>query len=99
MDNNFYTVSKKINGVTYKAQFNGISAMLEATDRTYIDGTNITSSVKMAKYLFENVLVEPTGLTPDSFQSMEDFSAVTEFLQEVMQGNFRDKADRETAKK
>lgn len=56
---NFYTAKKTINGVEYTAQFNGISAALQAIDNTYIDGTSNTSTEKIAKYLFENVLVEP----------------------------------------
>ena len=55
----YYTAEKEINGKMYKAQFNGLSAAYEALDRTYIDGTDITSSVKMAKYLLDNVIVEP----------------------------------------
>lgn len=55
----FYTVSKEINGKEYKAQFNGISAALEAVDSSYIEGTNNTSVLKLARYLFNNVIVEP----------------------------------------
>jgi hypothetical protein len=56
---NFYTAKKTIDGVEYTAQFNGISAALQAVDNTYIDGTQNTSTVKIAKYLFDNVLIEP----------------------------------------
>lgn len=56
---NYYTVEKEINGTTYKAQFNGISAALAAVDNSYIDGTNNTSVEKLARYLFDNVIVEP----------------------------------------
>jgi hypothetical protein len=56
---NFYTAKKVINGTEYTAQFNGISAALRAIDDTYIDGTSNTSSEKIAKYLFDNVLIEP----------------------------------------
>lgn len=56
---NFYTVKKEINGKTYIAQFNGISAALKAVDGSYIDGTNTISIKKLAKYLFEHVIVEP----------------------------------------
>lgn len=62
-----YTVSKEINGKTYVCQFNGIAAAQEALDSSYIDGSNNMSSEKLAKYLFENVVVEPKGLTPDDF--------------------------------
>lgn len=64
----YFTAEKEINGKVYKAQFNGLSAAYEALDRSYIDGTDITSSVKMAKYLLDNVIVEPK-------MSINDFGA------------------------
>lgn len=64
----FYTVEKEINGKTYKAQFNGISDALRAVDNSYIEGTNISSTEKLAKHLFSNVLVEPK-------MSIDDFGA------------------------
>lgn len=96
MNNKFYQVKKTINGTEYVAQFNGISAALEAVDKSYIDGTNTISMVKLAKYLFENVIVEPQGLTADSFESMDEFNEVITFGREVMQGDFRDKKDEST---
>ena len=94
----FYTVDKVINGKTYKAQFNGISAALKAVDASYIDGTSNTSVEKLSKYLFENVIVEPKGLTADDFDSMEEFNEVIGFAREVMQGDFRSKEDAEPVK-
>lgn len=96
---NFYQVEKVIGGVKYIAQFNGISAALQAVDHSYIEGTNNTSVEKLANYLFKNVIVEPQGLTPDSFESMEDFNQVISFAREVMEGNFRDKKEQKPAKK
>ena len=96
---NFYTAKKKINGKEYTAQFNGISAALKAVDDSYIEGTSNTSLSKLAKYLFENVIVEPSGLTTDSFESMEEFNEVVTFAREVMQGNFRDKKDKKPTDK
>lgn len=98
--NKFYTVEKVINGKKYVAQFNGIGAALDAVDSTQIviDGIPTTSSKKMAKYLLENVIVEPKNLTPDDFEDMEEFNEVTGFAREVMQGNFREENNR-TAKK
>lgn len=98
MATKFYTVKKTINGKEYTAQFNGISAALKAVDESYIDGTNNTSVEKLAKYLFENVIVEPKGLTADDFESMEEFNSVVAFAREVMQGDFREKTDASTAK-
>lgn len=89
--NKFYTREKVINGKKYVAQFNGLSCALRAVDSTYIDDTQNTSVEKFAKYIFENVIVEPKGLTIDDFDSMEEFNEVTKFGREVMQGKFRDK--------
>ena len=96
MANKFYTATKTINGKDYVAQFNGISASLEAIDNSYIDGTSNTSMVKLSKYLLSNVIVEPAGLTVDDFDSMEEFNEVIAFAREVMQGNFRNKTDEGT---
>lgn len=94
----FNTVKKTINGVEYVAQFNGISAALRAVDSSYIEGTGNTSLEKLADYLFENVIVEPKGLTPDDFTDMDTFNKVVAFAREVMQGSFRDTKDKTTAK-
>lgn len=93
----FYTVKKKIGEVEYTAQFNGISAALEAVDGSYIEGTSNTSILKLSKYLFQNVIVEPTNLSIDDFDNMEEFNAVVTFAREVMQGDFRDKKDESAA--
>ena len=95
---NFYTVEKKIGNTTYTAQFNGISAALKAVDESYIEGTNNTSVEKLSKYLFNNVIVDPKGLTPDDFDSMEEFNEVVAFAREVMQGNFREKKNEKRTK-
>ena len=86
----FYTRKKDINGKTYTAQFNGLSAALEALDNSYIDGSTNTSMTKLSKYILENVIVEPKGLTPDDFDDMDEFTEVISFGREVMQGKFRD---------
>lgn len=100
MAKKFYTVEREINGKKYVAQFNGISAALEAVDGCYISSNSQNiSTVKMAKYLFENVIVEPKGLTADDFDSLDELNAVTDFAREVMQGNFRDAALESAANK
>lgn len=90
----FYTATKEINGKKYTAQFNGLSCALRAVDSTYIDGTNNTSVEKMADYIFQNVIVEPKGLTIDDFESMEEFNEVVSFGRDVMQGKFRPEEDK-----
>ncbi len=82
----FYTVEKEIGGVTYKCQFNGISAALKALDDSYIEGSNNTSLEKLSEYLFKNVVVEPKGLTADDFDDMEVFQEVIGFARRTMQG-------------
>lgn len=52
-------VKNVIDGKEYIAQFNGISAANKALDNAYIDGSSNTSNEKLAKYLFENVIVDP----------------------------------------
>ena len=54
----FYTAKKEIGGKTYVCQFNGISAALDAVDNSYIEGTNNTSVLKLAKYLFESEVMQ-----------------------------------------
>lgn len=93
MKNNFYTVKKEINGKEYTAQFNGISSALKAVDGSYVEGTSNTSVLKLSEYLFENVIVEPKGLTPDDFDSLDEFNEVVSFARQVMSGEFRDKKD------
>ena len=88
MAEKFYQRKKVINGVEYTAQFNGLSAALTAIDESYIDGTENMSLMKLAKYIFENVIVSPSGLTPDDFDTMEELNEVIRFGREVMQGKF-----------
>lgn len=97
--NNFYQVKKVINGTEYTAQFCGISTSLRAVDESYIDGTSNTSMEKMAKFLFDHIIVEPKGLTVDDFDSMEEFNAVTKFATGVMKGEFRKEANAGAAEK
>lgn len=91
--NKFYTVKKEINGVTYTAQFNGLSTALRAVDNSYIEGSGNTSSEKFAKYILENVIVDPK-MDIDDFESTDELNEVVKFGREVMQGNFRDKKDK-----
>ena len=56
---NFYQATKEINGVTYTAQFNGLSFRDETIDSAYISGSDNISLVKLSERLFTHVLVEP----------------------------------------
>lgn len=94
MANKFYSVTKEINGKKYVAQFNGLSCALRMVDQSYIEGTNNTSAEKIAQYVFENAIVEPKGLTIDDFDDLAEFNAVVTFGREVLQGKFRDAANK-----
>ena len=98
-NNNFYVVEKEINGKTYKAQFCGVSAALRAVDESYIEGSGNTGLENLAKYVFDNIIVEPKGLTPDSFDSIKEFQEVFKFAKGVMQGEFREAENKGAAKK
>ena len=88
--NKFYTVEKEINGVSYTAQFNGLAAAMDAIDNSYVEGTSNTSMAKITEYVLKHVIVEPKGLTPDDFDTMDDLAEVVAWGREVMQGNFRE---------
>ncbi len=95
---NFYQVKKTIDGTEYTAQFNGISAALKAVDDSYIQGSNNISSLKLAEYIFDNVIVAPK-VSVDDFDNVSDMNKVIEFGREVMQGNFRNEAVGSAAEK
>ncbi len=92
----FYTETKEIKGVKYTAQFNGLSAALNCFDNSYVEGSGNTSILKLAEYIFENVIVEPKGLSVDDFDNMNDLNEVVRFGSDVMQGKFRTSADKGT---
>ena len=98
MANKFYTVEKEINGTKYVAQFAGLSTALRAVDSSYIEGTNNTSTEKLAQYLFKYIIVEPKNLSIDDFDSMEEFNEVVSFARQVMSGDFREEAKKGEAK-
>jgi len=91
--NKFYTVKKEINGREYVAQFAGVSTAVRAIDSSYIDGTSTTSTEKLGQYILDNIIVEPKGLTADSFETLEEYNEVTTWGRDVMYGKFRNRAD------
>lgn len=97
-NNKFYSVTKKINGKEYTAQFNGLSFALRAVDNSYIDGSSNTSVEKMTNYILKNVIVEPANIDIDDFDSTEELNEVVAFGRDVMQGKFRDQANKNGAK-
>lgn len=97
MTNKFYTCEKEINGKKYIAQFNGLSAAIQAIDNSYVEGTQNTSIEKLTKYILQNVIVEPK-VTIDDFETMEELNEVIRFGRSVMEGKFRDSSDKGTKK-
>ncbi len=91
--NKFYTVKKEINGKEYVAQFAGVSTAVRAIDSSYIDGTSTTSTEKLGQYILDNIIVEPKGLTADSFETLEEYNEVTTWGRDVMYGKFRNGTD------
>lgn len=72
-------IEKEINGVTYKAQFSGISMREEIG---YLSSENVRN---VAPYLFENVLVEPKINDIDDYFGTDSkyYDEVTTFLLDV----------------
>ena len=93
---NTYLVKKEINGIEYTAQFNGIAAAVEALDDWRKDNENISIS-KMSKYVLDHVIVEPKGLTMDSFETLDELTEVVNFGRDVSQGKFREEAVKNAA--
>ena len=81
------TFTKEINGNTYTAQFNGMYACLEALDEMGATSQKGLSLAKMAKYVLENVIVDPK-LSVNDFSNMDELNAVVAFGSEIMKGNF-----------
>lgn len=86
-----YTVDREINGHKYTAQFNGFSQIYRMSDACYDPELKTTSTEKTTKYLFENVIVQPSGLTADDFDDFDELQEVIKFANEVMKGSFRKK--------
>lgn len=80
------TEKKVIDGVEYEAKFDGILTAVRAIDESYDDENDGTDIDKLAKYLFENIIVSPKELTIDDFEDINTFKKVIRFAQETMQG-------------
>jgi len=91
--NKQYTVTKKINGRDYTAQYSGLSTAMRLVDESYIDGSSNLSITKIAEYVFRYGIVEPKGLTIDDFETMDELNEVVAFGRDVIQGKFRETVD------
>ncbi len=91
--NNFYTRKKEIDGVTYTAQFNGISECLKMFDECKDSNGNI-NNLELGEYVCENVIVDPK-VKIDDFEDITTYNKVVKWGLNVAQGKFRDKAKAE----
>ena len=48
---------------------------------------------RQGQYILDNIIVEPKGLTADSFETLEEYNEVTTWGRDVMYGKFRNGAD------
>lgn len=96
--NKFYQVTREIEGVKYTAQFNGVGGALDCVDTSYIDNSSNTSARKFGEHILKHVIVEPAGLTVDDFDDVETYSKVIKFGSDVMNGRFREEANKTTTK-
>ena len=62
-------------------------ACLEALDEMGATSQKGLSLAKMAKYVLENVIVDPK-LSVNDFSNMDELNAVIAFGSEIMKGNF-----------
>lgn len=86
---NYYKRRKEINGVTYEAQFNGLSTYLKSLDESRTE-IGAHSHEKSYKVFLKNFITEPANLTPDNFDDLDTLNEVFEFAKEVAQGRFRE---------
>lgn len=82
-----YTATKEVNGVTYRAQFNGVREAVRATNQ--YSGNELSFD----EYLLSNVIVDPPGLQLDDFEDMDEYRQVIRFAASVMTGRFRSDKD------
>ncbi len=91
-----YTVDKTIGGVNYKAQFTGLSHKykMNAKSKVAVSGLVDVDEEKMVSFLLTEVIVDPPGLTIDSFEDADTLDEVIKFAADVMNGRFRNEKDK-----
>lgn len=89
-----YTVTTTIEGKKYTAQFCGVQVALEMSDNCTIQGSGNPSSLKVAQYCLDHIIIEPQGLLVNDFEKYDTLSEVVTFASEVAKGNLKDKADK-----
>lgn len=83
------TIKKVINGVEYTAVWKGINFSNENIKQCTIKNTNLLSTSKLAKFVFDNIIINPK-VDIDSFDDISEFSAVLDFGKSVLFGTFED---------
>ncbi len=78
-----YTATKEINGITYRAQFNGVRECRRALDKYG------KTELEFEEYLLANVIVDPPGLQLDDFEDLDECNQVIRFASSVLTGRFR----------
>lgn len=78
-------VEKEINGVVYRAKFNGVAYAIE-----FMECLKFCSTLEIGQKLFKEVLISPK-CTVDDFDCLSDYNEVHSFLLNVMQGNIAEK--------
>ena len=78
-----YTATKEVNGVTYRAQFNGVREAVRATNQY------AGNELGFDEYLLENVIVDPPRLKLDDLENMDECRQVIRFAANVLAGRFR----------
>lgn len=81
---------KEIAGTKYKAQYYGLRTAMRAYKACREDNSTRQDSEKFADYILSNVIVEPSGLTIEDFDSFEELNAVVAFGSAVLNNNFRE---------
>lgn len=92
----FYQRTKEINGVKYTAQYSGLETWLQCVDESSRGEGQAISNLKLAKNILKYGLIDPKVEVND-FETQEDLNAVIDWVQQVMQGKFRDQVDKVTA--
>lgn len=90
MSGNYTQHKKEINGVVYTAQFNTLREAIKAK-KIYQDSvTGRIDTEKLYDYIFQNVIVDPPGLTIEDFDDLDELSEVALFGTQVLNNRFRE---------
>lgn len=90
MENQHKIFKKKIGEVEYTAQFYGLREAMKAHKACRDDKyPSMQDSEKLADYVLANVIVDPPGLTIESFDDFDILNGVVAFGTKVLNNKFR----------